>query len=423
MVNSQIKKAYKQNTPRSFEAYNKAKAFLPGGNTRQASYWPPYPLTISHGEGAHIWDIDGRCYIDLINNYTSLVHGHSYPPVASAIQKQVSKGTCWSAGSEHQVLLAEHIIERVPSIDKVRFTNSGSEAGNLALTIARNLTGRDKILMARFGYHGSLLEFESGHTNHPWLMTTVGNFNDAESFTSILNEQGEEIAAVFLEPMLGAGGVIPANKEFLDTVMQATREAGAIFVLDEVQTLRMAKGGMQTQLGIHPDLTMLGKVIGGGFPVGAVGGSDEIMSIFDADNPKTFHSGTFNGNPISMIAGDITIRELTDERIDHMQNMAMQIKTGLVEAADKAGLTLQINQVGSIMNLYFTDDDPSPSEHRLNQGSMELFHLAAMNHGLFVAPRGLMVLSTVMTESLIDEAIDRAAQAMQDVAKEVSKTG
>lgn len=416
---SAIRQAYLDRTQASAAAFGRAEAVLAGGNTRQSAFWRPYPLTMARADGCHLWDADDNCYIDLLNNYTALVHGHSYLPIVEAVERQIRKGSCWAASCIEQVSLAEQITARLPAVDQVRFANSGSEAANLALTIARTVTGRDKVLMARHGYHGSLIEFESGHTNRPFTMTYLASYNDGDDFARELADHGDEIAAVFLEPVLGAGGIIPGDRDFLLSVMDKARAAGALFVLDEVLTFRLASGGMQSLLELEPDLTMLGKFIGGGHPVGAVGGREELMTAFDPDGGTIFHGGTFNGNPITMAAGDVSVAELTASRIEKIGQLAERLDAGLLAAAESVGLPLIVNRAGSLMNLHFSDDQPSPAAHRSTDDMMGLFHLAAMNHGVFVAPRGLMALSTVMTEVLIDEAVERCTAAMSDVAREL----
>ena len=410
-TNSPILKTYLERTGASAEAHTRAARVMPGGNTRQAAFWRPYPLTIERGDGPFLWDVDGNRYVDLVNNYTSMIHGHNYPPVVEAVAKQYAAGTGWTAGTGAATSLAEQLVARVPSVDWLRFTNSGTEAGNLALTIARVVTGRDKMLMARGGYHGSLMEFELGFVGRDGPLNYVADFNDPVSFRAALESHGQDIAAVFLEPVLGARGIVPATAEFLGAVAEATREAGALFVLDEVQTFRLGPGGYQAEHGLTPDLTMFAKLIGGGYPVGAVGGRAEYRELFDPDDLKIFHSGTYNGNPVTMAAGNAAVRELTAERIEDMHGLAEALKQGLLDAAEAAGLPLTISHVGSLMNLYFASPDDA---------ILEKFHLAALNHGLFVAPRGLIVLSTVMTGDLIGEVIGQAGAAMADVANELN---
>ena len=415
---TEIFRRYLERTAKSKEWFARASKVVAGGVSRQTGHWFPYPLTLTHGKGFRVWDVDGHEYLDLINNYTSLIHGHAYPPVTAVIHAEGPKGTAWSANNMHQVDLASQIVERVHSVDQVRFTNSGSEAANLALQIARTATGRNKLLMARFGYHGVIQEFQGGSMNQPGPLTHVARFNDGASFREQLAVHGNDIAGVFLEPMLGAGGVLCAQAEFLRDVIAATHEAGALFVLDEVQTFRMSTGGLQKTLNVTPDLTMFGKFIGGGFPVGAVGGRSELMRLFDPENLIVYHSGTFNGNPIGMAAGAVTVRDLTAERIAHLGAMGERFRNGLLQAAQKLGLPLTVNLLGSLLNLYFMKQAPETAWSRTDQALIARFHLAALNHGLFFAHRGFFALSTVLDAKAIDEAIERAAAAMADVAAE-----
>ena len=419
-----ILETYMANTPRSAAADVRAQRGVVGGNSRAAAYWRPHPITLARASGTRLVDLDGREYIDMVNNYTSLAHSHGYPPIVDAVRTQLERGTGFTANNVWQTELAETLIDRVASVESVRFTNSGSEAGLLALTIARVVTGRTKVLMARYGYHGILMEFEAG--SMPGLMpnldgmTHLGEYNDPASFEQILDAHGHEIAAVVLEPVMGAGGVLSAEPDFLRRVQRATEAAGALFVLDEVITFRLAEGGAQSLFGIEPDLTMFGKIIGGGFPVGAVGGKLAHLGVFDPAAPRAFHSGTYCGNPVTMTAGVVSVRELTVARIETMARLAGRLADGLSTHASNLDLPISINRNGSLLNLLFTEADSSAASRRKAAERIEMFHLAALNHGLMVASRGMMALSTVMDEALIDEVVRRAAAAMRDVAEETA---
>jgi glutamate-1-semialdehyde 2,1-aminomutase len=363
--------------------------------------------------------VDGNSYLDVINNFTALIHGHAYPPVVEALREAVPDGWLWSANNIYQAELAELICRRVGSVGSVRFCNSGSEAAALGLKIARAATGRRKVLMARFGYHGMVPEFEVGSMNIGGPDTVIGDFNDPTSFEAALDRHGQEIAAVFLEPMLGAGGVLVGDRPFFVRVAEATRAAGALFALDEVQTFRLAEGGLQQLLDLEPDLTLFGKFIGGGFPAGAVGGKASLMELFDPDRMRVYHSGTFNGNPASMLAGSITVRDLTAEKIDHIGRLGERLRVGLLAAAKRVGLPFSVNQTGSLLNVFLMDQPPRNAFERTDEDWSRRFHLACLNHGVFFAWRGYLVLSTNMTEQLIDEVVDRCAAAMADVTREM----
>ncbi len=427
-----IEELYRARTPKSAEIDQRAQRVMPGGDTRTVAYHQPYPLTIIRGQGAFIWDADGNRYIDLLGNYTSLVHGHAYAPIVEAIVRTARCGTAWAARSEAQVRLAEILCERIASVEQVRFCNSGSEAGMLAAQAARHVTGRKLLLMARRGYHGSYDDLEFGASDPLSLSpfpplcgrkglkgtergerTLLADFGDSEAFEKILRERGREIAAVFLEPVLGSGGVITPAPDFLKRVADAAQRAGALFVLDEVITLRLSPGGAQELFAVRPDLTMMGKIIGGGLPVGALGGSADIMAYFDPRKPGSlYHSGTFNGNPATCGAGAVSMTELTAERIATMGAQAQRLSAELEREAHRLELRMSVRQAGSLMNVVFAAESPDETAQLYRD-----FHLALLNHGVFIAPRGLIALSTVIADDLLTEVCERFASALRAIAE------
>lgn len=413
-----IEEQYCAATEKSAQLAKRAERVMPGGDTRTTTWYRPYPLSLKRGEGPFLWDVDGNKYIDLLGNYTSLVHGNAYPPIVEAVTKAVRDGSAWPARSETQLELATLLCERVASVDRVRFCNSGTEAGMLAAHVARRLTGRKLILMARYGYHGSYEDLEVGLAGSDGERTMLADFGEATAFEALLSERGAEIAAVFLEPVLGSAGVVAPPEGFLERVAEATRRAGAMFVVDEVITLRLAEGGGQQIFDVKPDLTMFGKIIGGGFPVGAIGGSEDVMSSFDPRNRGAiFHSGTFNGNPVTCAAGVVSIRELTQERIDKMAKQGERLATELARAARQVELPFSVRQCGSLLNVFFLKEPPPATIARDDSRAIANFHLAALNQGLFLAPRGMIALSTVMSDELLGEICERAAKAFADVAQ------
>lgn len=366
-----------------------------------------------------MWDVDGNRYIDLLGNYTSLAHGNAYPPIVEAIARASAKGTAWPARNEAQIELAELICERVASVERVRLCNSGSEAGMLAAQLSRRVTGRRQLLMAQQGYHGSYDGLEAEWAGEGGR-TMLAEYGDASSFEAVLAHHGSEIAAVFLEPILGSSGIVAPPPDFLPRVAAAARRTGALFVIDEVITLRLGIGGAQAATGVTPDLTMMGKIIGGGLPVGAFGGRAELMAHFDPAGPHVMHhSGTFNGNPLTCAAGVVSVRELSAERIAAMDRMAARMQEEMQRAAAVLDLPFGIRRAGSLMNVTFDGSGPG-DVHAPAARVMENFHLAALNQGLFFAPRGLIALSTVMTADLIEEICERAAAALGDFAKEAN---
>ncbi len=414
---SKIEDQYRAATAKSAEMAKRSERVMPGGDTRSSAHYRPYSLTVVRGEGPYIYDADGNRYIDLLGNYTSLVHGHAYAPIVAAITQAAKTGTAWPARSEAQVALAELLCDRVGSVERVRFCNSGTEAGMLACHVARRLTGRKLILMARYGYHGSYDDLEAGLAGHDGERTMLADFGEATSFEALLTERGQEIAAVFLEPVMGSAGVVAPPSGFLERVGEAAHRAGALFVLDEVITLRLASGGAQAIFDAKPDLTMMGKIIGGGLPVGAIGGSAEVMRAFDPRaRGSIYHSGTFNGNPATCAAGAVSVKELTQEKIDKMDKQAQKLAGELKRAARAHELPFSVRQCGSLMNVFFTSEAPPATINREDARMMADFHLAALSHGLFIAPRGLLALSTVITDEIVTEVAERAAKAMADVA-------
>ncbi len=412
-----IEQRYRARTPASAAIGARAARVLPGGDTRSVTYYPPYPLTIARGAGPFLWDVDGNRYVDLLGNYTSLVHGNAYPPIVEAVARVSANGTAWPARNEAQIELAELICERVAAVERVRFCNSGSEAGMLAAQLSRRVTGRGQLLMAREGYHGSYDDLEAEWAGEGGR-TLLAEYGDASSFEAALARDGGEIAAVFLEPILGSSGIVAPPPDFLPRVAGAARRAGALFVIDEVITLRLGLGGAQAAAGVAPDLTMMGKIVGGGLPVGALGGRAELMAHFDPAGPRAMHhSGTFNGNPLTCAAGAVSLRELDAGRIDAMDRMAARMQAEMERAAAALGLPFGIRRAGSLMNVTF-DRSGAGGVHTPAARMMAGFHLAALNHGLFFAPRGLIALSTVMTGDLIAEICERSAAALGDLVKE-----
>jgi glutamate-1-semialdehyde 2,1-aminomutase len=414
-----IEQRYRARTAASAAIGARAASVMPGGDTRSVTDHRPYPLTIARGAGPFLWDVDGNRYIDLLGNYTSLVHGNAYPPIVEAIARASATGTAWPARNEAQIELAELICERVASVERVRFCNSGSEAGMLAAQLARRVTARGRLLMARQGYHGSYDDLGAEWAGEGGR-TLLAEYGDASSFEAVLARHGHEIAAVFLEPILGSSGIVAPPPDFLPRVAHAARRAGALFVIDEVITLRLEHGGAQAAAGVTPDLTMMGKIIGGGLPVGALGGRADLMEHFDPTGPHAMHhSGTFNGNPLTCAAGAVSVRELSAERIAAMDMMAERMQAEMERAAAALGLPFGIRRAGSLMNVTFDGSGPGDVHARAAR-MMENFHLAALNQGLFFAPRGLIALSTVMTGDLITEICERAAAALADLANEAN---
>jgi glutamate-1-semialdehyde 2,1-aminomutase len=429
---SMIEDVYVKRTPKSAELAAQAKNVIAGGETRAATYHRPYSWFATHASGPRIYDVDGNEYLDVNNNYTCLIHGHAFEPVVRAVRDAAGMGTLYCAKNRSEIELAELIVDRVASVEAVRFTNSGLEGVQAALEIARGYTGRTKIMTSTFSYHGFFLGSPRaadadarvprrgiGSGPGEWVDTYVGEWGNAESFERILAEHGREIAIVMLEPWLGNGGMVGAPKEFFARVQAAAKAAGAVFCLDEATVFRLNMGGAQALLGIAPDLTVLGKIVGGGLPGGGVGGRRDLMDLASVIDGKVVLSGTFWGNPVTMAAGLASMRELTAEKIDKMAEQTKRIESALARSAARYGLPFSSRRVGSLMNMWLTETAPRANQIRTDREAAALFHLACSANGLLIAPRSLMNVSTAMTDNDVTEVIERFDSAMADVAAEL----
>ena len=321
-----LQRAYEEWSPGSKKRIEEARRWLPGGDTRSSAHYPPYPLFMVRGEGPRIHDVDGHSFVDFMNNFTSLLHGHGHPGTVTALAEQAQRGTAYAAPTESQVELARLLCERVPSVDELRFCSSGSEATAMTIRAARAYTGRQKIMKVEGGYNGnhdigelSLVPvpgkcgpIESPETvlsDRSLAASSVGDvivtpFNEPEITRRQLEQHGDEVAALILEPMRGGLGMIPPEDGYLAALREITAEREVLLVFDEVITLRVGPGGVQERAGVVPDLTAMGKIIGGGLPAGAFGGRRDVMEIFNPDaRGSIMHASTFSGNPMTMAAG------------------------------------------------------------------------------------------------------------------------
>ena len=414
-----IEETYRARTSKSAALTRRAKGSLPGGLTRNFGFHPPYPVVHERGEGPYLWDVDGNRYVDLNYNGLSLIHGHAYPPVVAALGKVLANGWAWLGTSCPQIEFAETLCRRVKIFERVLFTNSGTEASMLAVKLARGFVKRPLILKARGGYHGTYSDLEAGLHGQGEIPghTLLAEFNDAESFERALAERGSDIAAVVLEPVMYTGVVMPAVAGFLKHVQDATRRAGALFVLDDCLMFRLAPGGSAEKFGLEPDITFLGKFIGGGVPLGAVGARSEIMDLADPARPGClYHGGSFNGNVLGSIAGRVAVEELTPERIIQMDRLAQRLRLALEAKAKSVGLSLFILIDGSVMGLYFSKTKPRPGSEIPNPDLSVNFHLACLNHGVQMGPGGMISMATVIGDKTIEEIIASMGQALEDVA-------
>ncbi len=426
---------YTARTPTSAALFERATRVLPGGSTRTTTFSDPYPPYIAEGQGATLTDVDGNAYLDFLGNYTSLIVGHAHPEVVAAVEAQVRRGSAFAAPREVEIELAEEIVGRAPSIERIRFTNSGTEATMFALRLARAHTGRDVIAKFAGAYHGTHDLVMTGSVGVPARLGDLVvelPFNDMAGVERALAGREGDVAAVIIEPVQGVAGMVPADPRFLAELRAYTRRHGILLVFDEVIAFRVGPGGAQGMYGVAPDLTALGKIIGGGYPVGAFGGSAEVMDRLDARHPGAMaHGGTFNGNPVTAAAGLATLRHLTPERYARLAALGDRLRAGLAAGFAAAALDARVTGVASLFQVHLgpagdagsiatgrTGGDPAAAAAAKTRATR--FHLALLVAGYFTAPRGMGALMTPMVEADVDgfvaAAVDAAAEALGDPA-------
>ena len=423
--------------------YDRALASLPGGNTRTTVFMKPYPIYAARGQGCRVWDLDGNEYIDCINNFTSLIHGHAHPVLVQAAKRQLSLGSAFGLPTESEIDLAELLVSRLPAVDQVRFCNSGTEAVMMALKAARAFTGRPKIAKCEGAYHGSYdyAEVSLDPTPDAWgrnapvsvayARGTPDNvladvitipFNDAEAAVSLIREHGGELAGVLVDPMPNRAGLVPADKSYLEALRSITRDVGALLIFDEVITFRLAYSGAQGLWEIDPDLTTLGKIIGGGFPVGAIAGRKEFMAVFDPRHgkPALPHGGTFSANPVTMRAGLAAMELLDDAAFARLDATGNAVRTGIDEAFRRNGVPGRTVGLGSLLKVHFADrpirDYRSAWLNEEETRRQVIFSQGLLNRGVLAAGYGLFALSTPMTDTDVDLIIAAASEALSEVA-------
>jgi glutamate-1-semialdehyde 2,1-aminomutase len=417
----QVLERYTRQTPRSREHFVRAVDRLAGGTTRTTVFFEPYPPVMVRGEGCWIEDVDGNRRIDFLANYTSLILGHAHPKVNQAVVEQVQRGSAFAAPTANELRLAQLISERVPSVERLRFANSGTEATMFAVRLARGFTRRDKVLIFDGGYHGTH-DYAAARTSvgipEPVRATVVSApYNDLDAVARVVRETGDDLAAILVEPYMGGAG-IPATREFLHGLRELTRSNGSLLVMDEVISLRLARGGVQEIYGVVPDLTTMGKIIGGGYPVAAFGGRADVMAQLDprSAGPAIPHGGTFNGNPVGTAAGIATLELLTPDIYDRLNALGDLARSRLSAVFDRLGVAAQVTGMGSLFNIHFCRGritDYASARAGANDQSRALM-IALLNEGFFLAPRGMGCITTPMTETDIENlasAVERILMA------------
>ena len=405
---------YVHSNPGSQAAHHAAAAAMPGGNTRTVLFHSPFPLTMAGGAGCRLTDVDGHEYIDLLGEYTAGLYGHSNPVIRAAIDAALDRGWNLGAHGTDEARLAQLIVDRFPGIDLVRFTNSGTEANLLAIATAIAVTGRRKVMVFEGGYHGGILYFVGGsipiNAPHDFILA---RYNDAEAATALAHEHGKDLAAILVEPMQGSGGCIPADPTFLHALRDVAGETGALLIFDEVMTSRMSAGGEQARLGITPDLTTLGKYIGGGMSFGAFGGRRDLMERYDPRQPGALpHAGTFNNNVLTMAAGVAGLTRLfPPEAADALfaRGEALRARLNALHPA------LQWTGLGSLMTAHF-HRGPITRVGDTKEDSAdlrELFHLELLARGFYLARRGMVALSLELGEPELDGFVAAVEEILQ----------
>lgn len=398
---------YAEAHPASRAHIERAGVSLPGGNTRTVIHVRPFPFVVARSEGASLHDIDGHRYRDFLGEYTAGLFGHSDPTIKQAVRDALDKGWVHGAHIREESTLAEALTARFPSLDLVRFCNSGTEANLMAIVTARVFTGRDKIMVFEGGYHGGVLKYGDGPapTNAPFPLV-LGTYNDADRAAALIAEHGDELAAVLVEPMQGAAGCLPGTPEFLGALREACTAHGVLLIFDEVMTSRLAGGGLQAALGVTPDLTTLGKYIGGGLPLGAFGGRAEIMRLYDPTDPKALgHAGTFNNNQLSMAAGAAAMTQVyRPETAERLSRDGEAFRARLNARAAAAGAPVQVTGCGSMMSVHFARGPlrSIADARRAPDGAAHLFHHEMLARGIYCADRGMINLSLPMTPEDLD---------------------
>ncbi|WP_221566296.1 glutamate-1-semialdehyde 2,1-aminomutase [Alkalihalobacillus sp. TS-13] len=428
---------------KSKQAFSKATPLMPGGVNSPVRAFKSVdmdPIYMKRGKGSKIYDLDNNEYIDYVLSWGPLILGHADDHVVEALKKATEAGTSFGAPHEMETKLAELVIERVPSIEVVRMVNSGTEATMSALRLARGYTSRNKILKFEGCYHGHgdslLIKAGSGVAtlglpDSPGVPESIAQntitvpYNDQESVQYAFEQYGKDIAGVIVEPVAGNMGVVPPKDGFLEFLREITENHGTLLIFDEVMTgFRVGYQCAQGHFGVTPDLTCLGKVIGGGLPVGAYGGKKEIMDRIAPSGP-IYQAGTLSGNPLAMTAGYQTLRQLTEESYAEFGKKADRLEKGLSEAAEKHGIPHHINRAGSMIGLFFTDNEVINYEtaSSSNLDAFTVYFKAMINQGISIPPsqyEGLF-LSTKHSDEDIEKTIEASDNAFKEVAEFLQK--
>ncbi|TVY71364.1 Beta-phenylalanine transaminase [Lachnellula suecica] len=413
---------YSKTNPKSFQIHKESVGTLPGGTTRNVLHFKPFPVILASGKGSYLTDVDGHKYLDLCAEYSAGLFGHSHPVITKAMHDAIDNGFALGGANHFEGRMAQLFCSRFPSIDKIRFSNSGTEANLTALALVKAYTKRNTILVFRGGYHGGLATFGkdgkvAGSVMNAPHKFVIAPYNDIEALEEIVEEHKDDLACIFLELMQGSSGCLPANVDFIKATRAKATEVRAVLMFDEVMTSRMSTGGLQGLLGVTPDMTTLGKYFGGGGQnFGAFGGRDEIMSMIEPGHPGgAYHSGTYNNNVTTMAAGVAVLEEVWTEKVaTELYQMGEWLQDELRRVAE--GTILQVTGVGSLMTLHFSSKaiisaaDVQESVAELK----ELFFFDMLRRGFFLAQRGMISLMTVTSKAELETFVEAVGQFLEE---------
>ncbi len=434
---------------KSKRLFNQAIKVLPGGVSRNTIFRKPQPFYAEKGQGCYVTDIEGVTRIDFANNMASLIHGHAHPSVVNAVTTQLAKGSCFTMATAVEVEYAQLLCDRVPSFDKIRFVNSGTEAVMAMLKASRAYTGKAKIAKVEGAYHGAYDYAEVSQTANPgnWgdvdqpnsIPVAVGTpekalddvviipFNDVDRALKILESHQDEIACILVDLLPHRVGLIPAKSDFINALYQWTRTNNSLLVFDEVITFRTNVGGAQQNYDIKPDLTALGKVIGGGFPAGALAGSNEVMKVLDPTEPRVLlpHSGTFSANPITMTAGYTAMKEFDQVAVTKLNNLASYAKEEIIQAIKDVGIDACVTGAGSMFRVHLKAQPPKNyREAYVDKAETSLItklvdHL--FEHGIMMINTCSATLSTAMGKKEIDTLVAALKDGFEMIKSEITQ--
>lgn len=437
----------------SEEIYNKARQVISGGVSRNTVFRMPYPNYANSASGCYITDIDGTVRTDFSNNMAALIHGHSFPPIIDAVIEQLKKGTAYTLASEIEVAFATHLIERVQSFERIRFMNSGTEAVMAMIKASRAFTGRPKIAKAEGAYHGTYDFAEVSQMANPsnWgnedrpssvalahgtppgvtKDVVIYPYNNIERTLNILDKHAADIACVIVDPVPHRVGLVPGNHDFIEALYSWTRKNEALLVFDEVVTFRVNYGGAQENYSVKPDLTSLGKIIGGGFPVGAVAGRADVMHVFDPHEKNLLlpYSGTFSANPITMTAGYQAMKYYDAEAVKQLNRLADVAVKQIREAIKLANVPVSVTGAGSMFRMHLRPDPPTTYREAYldKEGKKlvnELLDYMYYKENMLMINTFSCMLSTVMTQKEIDkltEGLHRTFKALKPKIEKLNK--